>query len=215
MLVVHGGDEAFTAAIGGLSTPMDMDYFRRQYETARTFIGDRCDNIAREFYEKTQKLYNFFNNSTMVRRAKSALNQIRGIYQDDIVRTISAIEDFQIATPTMQRWIMANPMVYELYRKQAIDGYSDTYVDNEPDHKGPPEDRYDYRRVMDGIVVAEEDGYNCYQYPEQLRNPADDLDAYDQFRILETWKNIEDIFRGAIDGVCKDPTSVWDDDAKV
>lgn len=215
MLVIPGGDEAFVAAIGGLSTPMDNDYFRRQYEAVRGFIGDKCSTVASEFYDKTQKLYNFFNNSTMIRRAKSALNQIRGIYQDDIIRTISTIEDFQIATPTMQRWIMANPMVRNLYSRQAIDGYSDTYVDNQPSYQGPPEGRYDYRRVMDGIVQSNDEGYFFEQYPDQLRDPGDDLDDYDKFRILDTWRNIENVFLSALDGVCKDPTSVWDDDVKL
>ena len=213
MLVVQGGGEHFAAAINGMPNPMDAQYFQQQFEAARQYIGNRTDEIARGFYEGTQRLYEQFNNTVVMRRVKNTLNQIKGIFQDDIIRTISTISDFQIATPVMQRWIMAQPLVRAAYNDQSIDGYSETYIDNEPGFKGRPEARYDYRRVMDGIIQTDENGHFFEEYPDLLLHPSDELDPYDKFRILETWNNLNNLFLLAQTGkTVRDPTSVWDED---
>ena len=133
-------------------------------------------------------MYDTFNSSKAIELTKAALNQITGIFQADVIRYISDISHFQIATPIMQRYIMANPIVRHMYHDQRLDGYSDTYVDTDPGVIG--EKHYDYRRVMSGIMTPIGDDLYYTSYIEQLRDEADELTASDQFRILDTWANI-------------------------
>ena len=51
----------------------------------------------------------------------------------------------------MKRYIMANPHVREAYQEQRIAGYDGTYKD--PFADDTIENHYDYRRVMNGVVV--------------------------------------------------------------
>ena len=93
-----------------------------------------------------------------------------------------------------------------MYHDQRLDGYSDTYVDTDPGVIG--EQHYDYRRVMSGIMAPVADELYYTSYIEQLRDEADELTASDQFRILDTWANIENLILSG----GKDPTSPWNAD---
>jgi hypothetical protein len=96
----------------------------------------------------------------------------------------------QNASLTMQRWIMAEPTVRTLFHKQLCDGYSDTYVDMYPGRVG--EDHYDYRRVMNGVVVPhEERGGDATTYMEDLIPDDVELDLNDQIDIISSWQFIQ------------------------
>lgn len=206
MQIVYGGDEAFAASICGIQNPINRQYFEQQIENARTLIGNTFGEFGTQFIQGAQALYERFNGDRAIELAKAALNQVAGIFQADVIRSINDITHFQIATPVMQRWIMANPFVREIYYEQRCDGYSESYVDPEPGKIG--RDQYDWRRVDNGSVHVTDEGWYADQYAEQL-NPGDtELDAVDQFRILNTWDALENLF---VQGG-KDPTSAWNND---
>lgn len=206
MQIVYGGGEAFTAAIVGSQNPVNRQYFLSQLEQAKSHIGDSFGSLGASFISGMQRMYDTFNSSRAIELTKAALNQITGVFQADVIRTISDISHFQIATPIMQRYIMANPIVRQMYHDQRLDGYSDTYVDTDPGVVG--EKHYDYRRVMSGIMVPEGTDLYYTSYIEQLRDEQDELTAGDQFRILDTWANIENLILSG----GKDPTSPWNAD---
>lgn len=204
MQIVFGGDDAFSTAIAGLQSAENRNYFATQIENARNVIGERFGEFGQKFLSGAEKLYERFNSSNAIELAKATLNQMRGIFQSDIVRTIHNLEDFQIATPVMQRWVMANPLVRELYHKQQCDGYSDTYVDQEPTKIG--KDHYDWRRVNNGMIEVDDNGgWTANQYADYAPNYEEELEISDQFRILDSWNAIENlILQGG-----SDPTSPW------
>jgi len=105
----------------------------------------------------------------------------------------------------MQRFIMANPMVRQLYHDQRCDGYSGTYIDVQPD--ATKEDHYDYKRVMNGIVQQDGDGTMFYtQYMDQLHHGDKELALAEQVSILDTWEIAEMFIKAG-----NDPTSVWNE----
>lgn len=207
MQVIYGGDDAFAASICGIQNPVNRNYFMQEIENARSLVGDAFGTFGRKFVEGAQNLFERFNSDRAIEIAKAALNQVTGIFQADIIRNIQNLSSFQIATPVMQRWVMANPVVRELYHDQKCDGYSESYVDLEPGKIGP--DHYDWRRVNNGAVQFDEQG-NWYadQYAEELRPGDEELSTEDQFRIRNTWHNLEQLLFQSM----KDPTSIWNND---
>ena len=99
---------------------------------------------------------------------------------------------------------MANPVVRQTYHEQKCDGYSDTYIDNQP--SAIKETHYDYRRVMDGVVVDKDnDGWSVKFYPDDLHDGDRELVHGEKVDILHSWDIIE-MFMKAGD---KDPTSQY------
>ena len=106
----------------------------------------------------------------------------------------------------MQRWIMANPYIREQYHANRLDGYSDSYVDDAPGMIC--DNHYEYRRVMDGVFVFNEDpedkeDWSFSTYYEDIHNSdTDELDLTEQLQILRTWEALEHFVRNTDD----DPT---------
>lgn len=206
MQIVYGGDDAFAAAICGIQNPVNRQYFEQQIANARSVIGNTFGDFGQRFVQGAQDLYERFNGERALEIARAALNQVSGIFQSDIIRNVRGLTSFQIATPVMQRWIMANPVVRELYHAQRCDGYSDSYEDNAPGVIG--EKHRDWREVMNGMVQFTDDSWYTNQYAELAPFDEESMPVDDQFRVTNTWHELEQIlFKGL-----KDPTSVWNND---
>ena len=65
----------------------------------------------------------------------------------------------------------------------------DTYVDVEPKRIG--DDHYDYRRVMDGVMVITDDDWYAKCYVEELKEGDRDLSHGEKTDIIQTWSNLE------------------------
>lgn len=108
------------------------------------------------------------------------------------------MEQLPYAMPTMQRYIMAQPELNLKYKKNLVDGYSETYFNMEPDVYG--KDRIEYQEVMDGVL-------NTYENHSILTNYSGsnhtDLTTLNKLDILDTWNNIS---LSLIQGI--DPTDV-------
>lgn len=177
-------------------------YIQNQFTTFSNTLTD----IGRKFIESSKDLYEKVNDSNAVRLAKAALRNAKGLFQPDKIVSIDNVEDLRNAQPVMQRYIMAEPTIRELYHKQQCDGYSDTYADIEPDKIG--DKHYDYRRVMTGIIVDEvvdgEDSWVSRNYCDDLLGDDRDLNFDEKIDILKTW----DIIKMCVSNN-QDPTSIY------
>lgn len=205
--VVYGGADAFNALAYGVDQhPANTQYFQRQIES----ISNTLTDVGQSFFANTQQLYNQVNNSEVMRIARAAVRTAKSLFQPNQILSIFDMASMQNAPLVMQRWIMANPTVRELYHKQQIDGYSDSYVDVSPGIIG--EQHYDYRRVMTGIVQdvegteGEEDSWKVCYYPDELHEGDKELTHDERVDILSTWSIVE-MFVAAGKS---DPTSPWD-----
>ena len=204
MRIVYGGDVAFDSLVyGSESNPANTAYFQPQIEN----ISNTLTDVGRSFYANTQQLYNDVNNSEVMRIARAAVRSAKTLFQPNEVISIFDIANMQTAQPVMQRWIMANPVVRELYHKQQCDGYSESYVDLAPRDIG--ESHYDYRRVMNGIVqddTENDEEWFVKFYPDDLVEGDTELNHDQRVDILSSW-SIAEMFIKAGD---RDPTSVYD-----
>lgn len=198
MRIVDGGDVAWGAIAFGEQNPINLNYFKNQFNSLTTGLND----YARSFYSEVGNIVDKFTNSDAVRSVRNALKSAASLFNNDIIKPLYEMEEFQTATVRMQRWIMANPVVRQSFIEQKCDGFSDSYVDIYPGKI--KETHYDYRRVMDGVVEFDEEDNDFYKhFYEDLVEGDKELSSYEKRDILQTWEIVEAYMKKG----AQDPTS--------
>lgn len=199
MRIISGGTAAWDAIAYGQQNPSNLQYFKNQLQS----IGQTLNDQAKDFYKDIHDIYDRFTNSDAMRLMRTAMKSAASLFNDNIIRPLTDIDQLQNASYQMQRWVMANPVIRQMYHDQQCDGYSDTYTDNEPNKLG--NDHYDYRRVMQGVVVCNEDNEYFETYLEDLLPGDRELTVDEQSDIFVTW----DILEAMIKAKQEDPTSQY------
>lgn len=177
----------------------NLNYFRNQVEQFSNTLTD----YGRQFIERARDIYISINDSEAIRKAKAVLRYAKGVFNPTHIVPLESLEDLRAAQPIMQRYIMAQPDIRNLYHSQRCDGYSDTYTDMHPGKVG--DDHYDYRRVMQDVVQVTDEGWVAKSYVEDLLEGDRELDFDEQINILRTWEIIQ-MFAEAAKA---DPTSLF------
>jgi len=196
--IVYGGSDAFDAVVYGESHPSNLQYFQNQVNS----VGSTLTDIGQSFFANTQKLYDDINGSEAMRRLRAVVRTAKSLFAPNVVSSMLDVGVFQQAPYIMQRWIMAEPTVREMYQKQVCEGYGSSYLDTHPDTIG--DTHYDYQRVMHG-VVRESDNYDYevkFYMTENVEGDRD-LTLPEKADILTTWENVRELMKRAMD----DPTS--------
>lgn len=208
-LIVEGGSLTFDAMSYAMPHPNTLQFLSSQFEQATsnlTAAGQRFLDTAKDMYDR-------LSSSEALNRFRVAGRAIRSMWQMDEIRQLNTIGEFQNAPLSMQRWIMAEPTGRKMYHQQRMDGYSETYLDMEPSAIG--EEHYDYRRVMDGLLVMDEEedlngdlGWTATTYWEELLPEDNDLSLEEQVDITNSWK----FFKEHLKAGKEDPTSRFNSD---
>ena len=109
-----------------LYKPLDnnvLDYLHQNIDAA---IG-ATKNLAIGFKNTVTDLYNRFNSDESIMRTKLALNSA-GIHLDQNTIHYLKYEQLHAANLMMQRYILAQPELGELHRKEMCYGYQDTFM---------------------------------------------------------------------------------------
>lgn len=192
---VQGSDEVINNLLYTPHTEEEIDYFRQNMNA----VVERLQGFNDAFVNKVKETYNRVWDYGKILAAKAAASSVDNVIDHNRIRPLFKVRDIQHAPPIMQRWIMAQPDVRELYIGQGCQGYPDTYVDIDPGTVG--EDNYDYRRVMDGIVQKDpnKDRVFWVNYSEELLEGDKDLDDLEKFTILNIWDIVKDAIAEGID----------------
>lgn len=180
-------DDAFNAFVYPEKHPSGVQFLRDQFNN---FTGV-LTNTANDFIQASKQQVELFTSHAAIDFARNILKSFTGTntVSTDRVLSLFELDQFQGASIQMQRWIMSNPTVRQLYHEQRCDGYSDTYVDIDPGLMG--EDHYDYRRVMDGVMHITDDNWHAKVYLEELRAGDRDLTHGEKVDIASTWSKLE------------------------
>ncbi|MDD2879631.1 MAG: hypothetical protein PHQ58_04275 [Rhodoferax sp.] len=190
--------DAFDALVYPQQHPGTVQFLQNQVSSLTHTLTD----AGRAFMQRSRDVFEQYNSSAALKFARDVMQAVKGAFSVPCIKPLWEMEELQNADLLMQRWIMANPSVRTLYHAQRCDGYSDTYMDMAPGLKA--EDHYDYRRVMDGVFVYDDNGdWKSTQYLDQLVEGDRDLLFEEKVDILNTW-NATDILI-AMSG--QDPTS--------
>jgi len=199
--VSYGDDSDYRAFVYGAErAPGTIEFMKSTFNN----ISNTLTSGGREFFSNAKDIFEEYNGSRALQLAKAALSKMNNAFVRNDVHSIWDIDKFQNAPIVMQRWIMAEPTVRQKFHEQQCDGYSNQYVDVSPGEIG--ESHYDYRRVMNGMVVTSDDG------PEKVTHYLDELEEGDrelrfdeQLDILNTWERVAFLMNAGGD----DPTSSW------
>lgn len=205
--VFMGGVNEFDALVYGQQHPGTTAYLQEHANRFTSIASDFSQTLtdaAKAFFQRGQELYQQFNNSDAIRAAEAAVRKVRSFFQPEIIRPLWDLGDIQTASLTMQRWIMAEPTVRSMFHQQRLDGYADTYVDMHPGDVG--EQHYDYRRVMNGLVVDDEEhDWKATFYFDDLIEGDVELTLEQKVDITDTWGTLLSIIKKGED----DPTSQY------
>lgn len=196
---IQGGADAFNALAFGQVHPNTSSFIDNVMSRPMQVTSE----IGRSFMEMAHQTYDRVRNSDTARIMAAVRRQFSTRWDEDVIKSLQTLDGIQAPPMVMKRWIMASPDIRELYHNQACDGYSGDYVDAQPGKIG--EEHYDYRRVMDGIVQENEDGWFFDEYIEDTIEGDRELTAEDQSAILVTW----DAAKTMLTKGQSDPTSRW------
>ena len=176
--VIHGGSVAANALLYNEPDNRLKEYISNNIAMAM----DATRSIGTGFINTVESMYNKFNNSEIVNAAKMILYNAGTHLSQDSIHYVR-YENVHNANLIMQKYILANPTIYNLYQNNMCHGYADTYIDSYSKNT-PVEERIEYQQVMDGLLQFDknDEGYvNHYSHEE------DDLCLMDKISISDTW----------------------------
>ncbi len=195
--VISGDTLEFNALVYPTQHQNTINYIRNGLTNLPATLTQQAKTLFQGAYQYFQDI----NSSLSKQRAINAIAAISNFRQENTIYYINNIESSRQATLTMQRWLMAEPTVRNLYHNQQCDGYSDTYIDLEPDAIG--EDHYEWRRVMSGVVNYESDDIVTKMYWDEMRQGDRELEPFEQLLILDSWE----FMKIAVSQMNEDPTN--------
>lgn len=195
--------DMFGAISFGLPGQNSLNYIQEQMQRI-----DPSRFLNNNFIQEAKNMVNKFSGSQFIEKVKNITHMNRIQIDPLSVYAINSLTGMQTADIGMQRWIMANPNIRDLYNHNRCAGYGESYIDKYPGTIGP--EHYDYRRVMDGMleeVEPDEDGsaFKFTLYMDSIQGPNDDLDFHDKVDILSTWDVLNHILKDSDD----DPTDPY------
>lgn len=194
--------DVFDAAVYGTPHQGTVDYVKEQFSRG----WDNLTDVGRSFFEEKRALVEAATSHDAFRKTEALARKFRHMWDTDDIKQLNTLSELQQAKPTMQRWLMADPVARDLRNRNLIDGYSNTYDDWSPKDTG--ENHYDFRRVTDGIFIEDEDGNGeCVSYAESHVNDEDDLSFAQQGDINAGWNAQRELFKRRRE----DPTSPLND----
>jgi hypothetical protein len=194
--VIRGGTHEFDSILYPQQNQRNDDYIKQTLMNIPTTLV----NAGTDLFTRALETYKTINSSEMVTRARNALRAAKGVLSNNTIIPLLDVSSMQSASLFMQRWIMAEPTIRNIYNEQLCDGYSSTYQDMHPGDIG--EDHYDWRRVMDGVVQYNEKSSFVKFYIENLVEGDRELIHDEKVDILSTW----DIMKMAVSSGMEDPT---------
>lgn len=169
------------------------------------------NQIGQQFLTAAVDTYKHLADGSLTMAARRVARHLSMLAHPNMIVELQDIDSIRRAQPIMQRYIMAQPDIRSIYHRQLCDGYSDTYVDTQPGLIG--DDHYDYRRVMNGILQPDpevKDGWRITEYFDDLLPGDRELEADEQFSILNVWDRVQDAISRKLD-----PTDIFGGDLGV
>ena len=189
--VLSGGDMMEKALLYREPAPELISYLNNNLNS----IIERGSSLSNRFVDTMKGLYNSVYSDSAIRASKQLLAQAEISLSENSIYVVPE-NSLHKANYIMQQYIMSEPTISEMYRKNLVQGYPDTFYDRQPDTFG--ENRYDYQAVMSDILQHDKEG-NGYFMAYSNTDDKEELDFYNKLTILDTWKNVSNILAKGID----------------
>ena len=173
-----------------------------------SWLGERSEHMfnnvssmASNFFNQAREVYQMISSSDAVQALRNLTVKTDNVWATNNIHACFTIEHLQTANPVMQRYIMANPNVRDMYLNNTVEGYAGSYENLHGNNIG--ERHYDYRRVMDEVVIVHDTHIEYNHYYEEIPEGDKELTLYEKVDILKTWNLVNQ----ALDAHEMDPTS--------
>lgn len=185
--IIEGGAQMFDASVFTRPSSQTLDYMQNRVQQFTQSLAAP----ALQFMETVYNRIAPFDYEQLGYMLKSANHYVEGMWMTNTIQPLVDIWQFQHAPMVMQRWIMAEPTVRQMYHNGEVEGYPDTYMDMNPT-PAYGEDHRDWRLVMDG-VFDDDEGFVEYftETDPEYDSEYDELDIIDKDNIMTTWQNIQ------------------------
>lgn len=176
-----------------LSTPaMDMYLYGDNSNTVSQYLhnqiqslGPMMTDIGAKIMNTLTASYNFVTNNLIQAGLRDELSQAGLQVIDNYFQSLLTWEALNQANLTMQRWIMCQPDLKQLWVDQNIDGYSGSYTDFPGNGVGVED--YSYRIATTGVVVDLNDKDSVVRHFYEDLQPGDRwLSHWEKSAIMDT-----------------------------
>ena len=148
------------------------------------------NEFSNRIYQNLQASYNFLNDKLVQYGIMTQLHQQGVQIVVNYFMELNSFTALQNANLTMQRWVVAHPVVSQLLQDQNIDGYSETYKD--VFGGGVGEQNYNHRLLTDGLVRdTPNGGFVIKHYIEDLLPGDRQLTHYEKVQGAHTHDTID------------------------
>ena len=204
MPVITSGANTLGSVLFGQAQQETVEFFNQVQQR----VSHESSGFLPSFVQTANQSFESMYSNRALELARAAINKAGALFDPDVVKEYTKIEQFQTAKPRMRNFIMANPMVRARWQDGRCEGYGDSYVDRFPGTIG--HDHRDYRQVMDGILYEDKETGDWWatNYVEEKDESYIPLSTAEQFDILSSWRTVESFMLLA----AKDPTSEWNSD---
>lgn len=179
--VIDDGGGLFSAMAYAQLHPNTINYLQNQLNNTFTNLSAN----AMQMFNHVGSVFKSFNYDDFIRTSRAAVRAIGNMWQHEGIAPLNNIGALQHASLEMQRWLMAEPMVRQMYHEQRCDGYHKTYVDNSPGVIGFM--HYDYRRATNHLFMPVGETMQANSYMETLREGDRELHVTEQADISIAW----------------------------
>lgn len=177
--VVGGGEYGANALLYKPLSQQTLSYLNDRLNSTL----DRMKDIGGLFTQSVRSLYDKYNSREAIQRAKMVLHGAGVHLAQDIIYPVS-YDQYHNINLLMQRYVISQPDVNDMYVRNLCYGFEDTFEDPEPGTYG--EDRYDYQRVMSGVLQFEENGDGYFKFYSN-DDTESELDNLDKISVLDSW----------------------------
>lgn len=127
-----------------------VNYLQNQIQS----LASSSTDYGRALYERSMAVFQAVNSDEANSLAEAVLSQVDSLMGMDIIEPLLTVSLLQSAKPIMQGWIMTDPIMRQAWYDGKIEGYSDTYTDQQPGAVGHEHDAYRY--LMNGVLMEHE-----------------------------------------------------------
>lgn len=192
----HGVD-LMDIACGGFLDNNTTNWLTQRSEALMSTVSSTTQN----WFNKARSFYTSISEADAIQALRNLTVKADVSWKGNNIYFCNSIEQLQVANPVMQRYIMAEPRLRELYLNESVEGYNDSYVNHHGDSLGTK--HYDYRRVTDGVVIVHDDHAIVNEFYELIPDTDKELDIFEKADIIRTWNMVN----RALDANEMDPTS--------
>lgn len=173
-------------ALYGDKSHIVASYIQEQLAHMPAFASSYGQSIQ----SSIQDSYNYLTNSAIKHNIMQTLHQVNIDLGESVICELRTFEELQNANLTMQRWLMTDPFMRQLYLDQNIAGYDGTYINVSENRIGDRD--YNYQLAMSGVPVELEDGsvrVRFYHAEDELLEGDRKLNHHEKITIQRTWAN--------------------------